>query len=383
MAHPQITAREAAFLSLLHAWKENVFLADSLKKFYSPLAQEIAYGTMQRMLTLDAIAKELSTKKTLKLKLREKILLRMALYQVYFMNGLPLYAITNESVNLADCYCHSSFKSYLNAVLRRTPSYSPQFDEWSLKYSFPPLFITKLLSQVGKKQTEEILSLSNQPALSMFRKRSFPFDIEIINNLSQIPLLAESSDVYIQNSTPVTLMKTLASHLPSNPQRILDLCASPGGKLLLAHDLFPHATLFANDISQPKIKKLEENLLKYNLCASIHIGPGETYPASSFDLVIVDAPCSNTGVLNKRPEARWRLTKENLAALEKTQKKLLKRALELVSPSGIVWYMTCSILKEENEALIAPYHPSFSRTLYPDEKGADGGFGAMITSTIE
>lgn len=184
--------------------------------------------------------------------------------------------------------------------------------------------------------------------------------------------------------TPVALVADLASK-SSYPQRVLDICASPGGKLLAAHDHFPKAKLFANDISPEKILRLTQNLTKYGVTAQVRCGQGEDYPISEpFDVVILDVPCSNSGVLNKRPEARWRLTAEALQALKTQQLGLLEHALTLIGKQGVIWYLTCSILKAENEQLMAAFcqkhamKMAYARTILPNAEGWDGGFACLL-----
>jgi 16S rRNA (cytosine967-C5)-methyltransferase len=101
-------------------------------------------------------------------------------------------------------------------------------------------------------------------------------------------------------------------------------------------------------------------------------------------VIILDVPCSNSGVFNKRPEARWRLTAESLQELKEIQMKLLGHAAELLASGGVVWYLTCSILRDENEGLLSKACEQFglvveySQTVLPNEDGWDGGFGALL-----
>jgi 16S rRNA (cytosine967-C5)-methyltransferase len=206
----------------------------------------------------------------------------------------------------------------------------------------------------------------------------------LIHDSQLLPSIAASENYYIQNATPTLLFKALAENAKPT-KNILDLCACPGGKLLLAHDTFPEASLYANDLTERKIRTLKENIEKYHLDVKTECGPGESYPAGRlFDLIIVDAPCSNSGVLNKRPEARWRLTPENTKQLAHIQKALLRHALTLLNDGGEVWYMTCSILNDENERLIKAVceecnaEMRMMKTILPDAKGLDGGFAAAI-----
>jgi 16S rRNA (cytosine967-C5)-methyltransferase len=112
---------------------------------------------------------------------------------------------------------------------------------------------------------------------------------------------------------------------------------------------------------------------------------GEEFNSSDrFDLIIVDAPCSNSGVFNKRPEARWRLSEDALCALEKSQLALLRHAVTLLAPEGEIWFMTCSILDSENEAVInklcseLPLEVRKSMTILPSADGWDGGYACAL-----
>lgn len=407
--------REAAYLALC-ASSKGAFITDFLKdwqKNSSPsqqdyhLAQEIAYGTERMRMALDYLAVKGSERKKLSLKANERILLRTAIYQMVFMDRIPSYAIVNESVAIARKYCHKVFASFLNAVLRKMTTIKlelPQgtsLDSLSIRYSYPEFFVQELIKDHGIDPALKILEAGNLPAPIVARVRNLDgleaygiSEANFIKGLSTpyaiidgslVAKLADNPSVYIQNVTPGALIEHLGSGF-TQPSQILDLCASPGGKLLLAHDRYPQAVLYGNDVSEEKIKTLQQNLDKYGVKAQLSCSPGEEYEAArQFDLIILDVPCSNTGVLNKRPEARWRLSEEGLARLEETQLKLIKRAAELLSADGEIWYMTCSILKRENEGLIAKacerFHlkPRTQMTFLPNLEGCDGGFGCALT----
>jgi len=404
--------REAAYLALLISLKDGKFIEKSLTKWDEKttpasidfnLAKEIAYGSARMALSLDYIAKQLASKKTLKLKLKERALLRTALYQAIFMNRIPLYAITDETLKIAKTYCHHRFVGYLNATLRQLEKGIPPLptgettEEMSIRYSYPPFFVQELVHDCGLERAKEIMEIENSPPIAMTRIRpqgkirkglklieDIPTPVATITDNKLLPDIASSKDYYIQNVTPAVLMATLAKKTPS-PKHILDLCAAPGGKLLFAHDAFPEATLFANDISEKKLDRLLQNCKKYHLDAILSCLPGETFTnPDPFDLIILDVPCSNSGVLNKRPEARWRLSQDKLSELEKIQMDLIEHAKRLLSPNGEIWYLTCSILKQENEHLIKKACKRFhlqvreEKTLLPNPRGFDGGFASAL-----
>ena len=138
-------------------------------------------------------------------------------------------------------------------------------------------------------------------------------------------------------------------------------------------------------MSQEKLLRLSQNLIKYGIKVDLTCGKGEDFISEElFDLIILDVPCSNSGVLNKRPEARWRLSEEAIENLKIMQLGLIEHALTLLAERGVVWYLTCSILKHENEEILEyisrhfGYEATFSRTILPNQEGWDGGFAALL-----
>ena len=410
-------AREAVYQALLSVQKQEGYVSDILerwKKQAKPaptdyrLAQEIGYGTVRMAQALDCLALQLTERQKLDLKPKERLLLRMALYQSFYLSRVPIYAIADETMKLSKKYCHSSFSGFLNAMLRKLSSAKlslPQEDnlaDLSIRYSYPAYFVECLLAEQGLEKTKSILELGNTPSPTMVRLRpGFPLTSDLesvltpllesalsiykVNEGCDLEILSQSKAVYLQNASPAVLLLNLCKHLDKYPQKILDLCASPGGKLIAMHDYYPHAKLDANDVSDDKIVRLAENCAKYEMRPSIYCGPGEEFEkGSKYDIVIIDAPCSNSGVLNKRPEARWRLNAQNNKELEKTQLKLLKHAATLLEEGGELWYMTCSILKGENEKIAKRackelgLRLKWQESLLPDRQGWDGGFACAL-----
>ena len=404
MAH--ITAREAAFLAVLAASQEEKFIADSLEEWRRKehpsepddrLAQEIANGSCRMALLMDTYAQQLNPTGRLSLKRKEKALLRTALYQFALLERIPSFAIADESIKIGKKYCHPSFVSFLNMLLRKAsvqPLDPPK--EISLRYSYPKWFVKQLFKEHGEVEGEALLAYGNHPSPLTIRIRPGVVDAELetrnLKIFSQEPRFAwilSKKDVtqlsvwpggYIQNWTPANLMGKL--HRNQNPQTILDLCSAPGGKLILAHDIFPQAKLWANDVSLDKLAKVKENLNKYGLEALLTKQKGEEWRGDQkFDLIIIDAPCSNTGVLNKRPEARWRLSEETVKAHAELQRKLILHAKSLLNEGGEIWYMTCSILKEENAEVAHSVGMKVNAEVLVLLNGVekDGGYGVSLT----
>lgn len=400
-----IKAREAAFLALYRASRNEKFIAETLEEWRQRenptdsddrLAQEIANGACRMALLLDTYARQLNPKGRLSLKGREKALLRTALYQFVFLDRIPSFAIADESIKIAKKYCHPSFVSFLNAQLRRASVQTLEPPtELSLRYSYPQFFVDQLIQEQGKVTAEAILAYGNHPAPLTLRirpgideKTLEEKNLKVFSEEPRFAWIPSRGDIgtlgawsggYIQNWTPAHLMQSLFKN--QKPRAILDLCAAPGGKLLMAHDLFPEARLFGNDVAAIKLRKIQENLSKYGVEATLSCQPGESWRGKEkFDLILVDAPCSNTGVLNKRPEARWRLSAESVAAHVDLQKKLITHALTLLNPGGEIWYMTCSILQSENSGLIRELglKTGAEQFVLPNGIEKDGGYGVSI-----
>lgn len=398
-----MNAREAAYCAVLASCREECYAADFLDRWAKnaevdkrslAFARELAYGSIRMSQILDHYAEQLVPGR-LKMKRKERCVLQMALYQYLYMGSVPLYALCNESIQLAKKYCHQRFASFLNASLRKLSSarFSSPLSDWSLRYSFPSFFVDTLCSEWGKEKAQQILEALNCPGQVMARDRKWHkekgFITQNLETSEIVQQAAQSNALYIQNVTQVQLISDLCKLTPP-PSHVLDLCAAPGGKTLAIHDAFPQARLFANDVSEKKLDKLKENIIKYEMRVALNCGKGEEYPLHQlFPLVIVDIPCSNSGVFNKRAEARWRLSQDSLKALEKTQKALLARAVELTEPGGYIWLMSCSILKCENESLISfaketlgLSEPSYQKTLFPNKEGGDGGFAALLRRPV-
>lgn len=411
-----LNPREAAFLAAFYSVKEMHFASDSLeqwRKNSSPkqpdyhLARELAFGSIRMALALDYLAAHLTEQKKLNVKVGEKVLIRQAIYQVYYMDRIPLHAIVNETVSIAKKYFHGTFANFLNAILRKLSQEKPELPQEdsissiSIRYSYPEYLVKQLIEDYGIEQTKKILEIENQPSSTMFKIRQAnknstemlggvylkdaPCPFAVLKDFKLLSEIASSPNYYIQNVTPAVLIQNLSQHVQA-PKKILDLCSSPGGKLLAVHDAFPDAELTANDVSQEKLKVLEENCAKYGIKASLNCGLGEEFfDKEKFDIIILDVPCSNSGVLNKRVEARWRLSSLSIQDLDRIQMNLLRNACKLLSANGQIWYLTCSILKQENEHIIERAAKELGlsiisqQTILPNQEGWDGGFAAALS----
>lgn len=380
-----ISARESAFLALDSYFRSGVFIDEAIDQFKKELstrdfalAYEIATGVVRRKNALDALARKYAATPK---KRPEKVLLRMCLYQLLFLDRIPSFAIGDEMVDLAKKHTSGSFAKFLNAFLRNQASKCSLNDLTRQELlSYPDFFVDRLQTAYGMEKAFEILELGNKKMPLFARDRQetkmVAFDGAKLDDYLKNPRY------YIQNPAQFQVYSHLKNSLKNAPKTILDLTASPGGKTILLHDFFANARLAANDISEKKVVLLKENLRQYGVEAAVSTGCGLEYPSNQlFDLVVVDAPCSNSGCLYKCPEARWRLTESDLAAHVELQKMFLWKAVSLLAPGGAIWYSTCSILPEENQQIVASM-PQLDvitqHQVLPSQDGSEGGYGASL-----
>ncbi len=405
------SAREAALIALLSWLQDGIFLADSfqaIRKMKSlsaidlQLAQEIAYGVVRRFETLNYLIKTHLKGQKIKLKAPSRCILKMAVYQLVFMDRVPLYAVVFESVELSKKF--SPYQAgFINGILRKFALDLP-LKTWATQakeeevYSLPAAFIQEISAAYPNEKMTILEASILRPKMTFLAFDSFEKKNEYIKVYDGIHFqyynmkkdhepftIFDEKKVYIQNPTPGMLIETLSKEVKF--KRGLDLCSAPGGKLILLDSIFKGATWTANEVSGQRAKTLKENLIKYDLNVNVVENDGTTLEtAELFDFIVVDAPCSNSGVLNKKPEARYRLNEQTLDELKNLQLKLLENAYRLLEVNGQIWYMTCSILPEENEKILDQFvsnHPDMKiktiKLILPDLKGVDGGFGAAIT----
>jgi len=196
--------------------------------------------------------------------------------------------------------------------------------------------------------------------------------------------LLKSGQIYLQDPATRLPIELLA---PQPGEKVLDLCAAPGGKTsVIAEQMQNQGRLIAHDPDPARLGRVVENAARLGLsCVTTARTPGEIDAAGPYDAILVDAPCSNTGVFRRRVEARWRLTESELTRLADTQRRLLADAARRLKPGGRIVYSTCSLEAADNEDIVAAFlaaHPDFAcdsrRLLTPIADGVDGAFAARL-----
>ena len=287
------------------------------------------------------------------------------------------------------------------------PESSPA-DFLSTVFSLPGWLVSDWLSEFGAELTRLICLASNrkpgiyirpnslktsvQELAEKFRLADIEIDITPQNSMirikrprtiTQLPGFAEGLFA-VQDITASRVIRMLS---PRPDWKILDLCAAPGVKATqLAEITGDSATIVATDIDAERLKKVEENITRLGI-KSVEVVPYDQIQNSKFDCILLDVPCSNTGVLARRVEARHRITPDAIKKLIKTQTDLLNIAASMLNPHGIICYSTCSIQKDENSSLIKDFlqnSPSFilnseKLTLPSAEQfDCDGGYTAIL-----
>lgn len=386
----KITGRDAAFLS------------------------ELVRGTVRNRIYLDYIIASYSKIKLKKISVLIKNILRMGLYQIFFMDKVPSSAAVNESVTLSRRYGHASSSGFVNAVLRnalrggelKLPE--DKTEALSVKYSYPLWMAERFISDFGFERAESIMEAGNAKAETVIRANTLKITAEeLFSKLGDAALSRDGNMITLKNSGSVSEMEGFceglftvqakpfektAELLSVKPgMTVLDACAAPGGKTTYIAQLMENeGEIFACDIYEHKLKLIEDAAERL----SVNIVKTHLHDASEVneeligkcDRVLLDVPCSGTGIIRRRPDIKWnRSEDEDFSSL---QKKILEAQAKCLKAGGILVYSTCSIDKRENEEVIKAFlkdNKEFKlmpfdggetgyKTWYPDTDKTDGAF---------
>ena len=400
--------RQAA-VSALRAWAKGHDYAETLvdrhahRRMLSSadrgLLQAILFGVLRNRRLLDhwiAILRQG------KIDPETRDVLRVGLCQTLLL-GLPDHAAVNETVEAGK----ASVRGLVNAVLRRSiTSRKRLLDEipdlpLPVAHSHPDWLFNRWKAAFGKREAIALMEWNNQPASTFFRINPLA---PAVSDLPGIPLenaagfyqldgllpgaLLASGSIYIQDPATRHAVELLD---PQPGEHVLDACAAPGGKaFLIAAALGSADHLVCTDSNEKRLPRLVENLERLHAGKATIAVHDWTKPApaewlGSFDAILLDVPCSNTGVIRRRVDVRWRLQAPDIEKIALTQRKILENALPCLKPGGRLVYSTCSIEHEENlgqvEALLAD-HPELrlvsTREALPFRDQTDGAFAARI-----
>lgn len=320
-------------------------------------------------------------------------LLRAAAAQIFFQSAIPPESAVNVAVDAAKAFRAAALA---NAVLRRITETRPPVPETPREVLPDALYADWSARFDGETLAEQTRAILTEPPFAFRMCRDFapPEEAEALPGWGGFRFFSaaeprrildseafRAGGIYIQD--PAT---SLAPSLPDCTQvsSALELCAAPGGKtLMLAEKLRPEARLVAADRSARRQELTEKNCAAHNVAATVIVAePQELY--GSYDLVVADTPCGNSGVYRRRPDAMWRFAPEIRSELAALQRAILDEGARLTAPGGQLVYSTCSIEPEENELNVAAFlakHPEFqllkSRLLLPSCVN-DGAFAALL-----
>lgn len=408
MSAKNFHVRQAA-VSALRAWSKGHDYAETLidrhahRRMLSPadrgLLQAILFGVLRHRRLLDHW---IGILRQGKLDAETRDVLRVGLCQLLIL-GLPDHAAVNETVEAGK----ASVRSLINAVLRRAAQSRKRLlgdiDDLPkpVVHSHPDWLYNRWRQAFGTHDAIAMMEWDNQPAETFFRINPLAPPVE---NPPGSPLddaagfyrlegplpnaLLAAGAVYIQDPATRHSVELLA---PQPGERILDACAAPGGKaFLIAAALGSAEGLTCTDSNEKRLPRLVENLQRLHAGTAAVSAHDWTQPAPDawkecFDGILLDVPCSNTGVIRRRVDVRWRLQAPDIERITHTQRKILENAVPCVKPGGRIVYSTCSIERAENQDLVAAFladHPEFelvdSREALPFRDGTDGAFAARL-----
>ena len=353
--------------------------------------QDLAYTTIRRLRPL---------RKALGALMRQwpkgelEALLYVGAAQVLYMPEVPDFAAVSETVDAAKMCENPSVAKVVNGVLRNLVRRRAEFEKavaespLEERESFPTALVRRWEARFGAEGAARLCAWHNEPAETFLARRDGSFEkLGRGMRVEDVPGYAEGE--FIVQDPGTRLAVELLDPKPG--ERILDACAAPGGKTVQI--AWRGAEVTACEVNPKRRRRLEENLARLKLGVEVvpELPPlpgGIPTPASGFGLfhkVLVDAPCSNTGVLRRRPDARWGWSAEKMASLVALQAEILDACAARVEPGGALVYSTCSNEPEENTGQVETFaasHPEFtlgeSRESVPHVSGTDGAFAARL-----
>jgi len=414
-------------------------------------ATDLVFGTIRNQAAIDTVIARLANCPSERIPAKLLNIVRIGTYELVYSPSTAEYSIVNEAVENTKAVAGKKQTGFVNALLRhitrhtqnrqiplsqadakktlpQTPLLGCEFDEdilpepqsWPVEYlstafSLPKWLISGWLTEFGPESTCQVCFASNRKAGIYVRPnilktttarlaeefRQADIDIEISaaepmikvkapRTVTQLPGFADG----LFSVQDITASRAAIALAPKADWRILDLCAAPGTKTTqLAELTGDKSKIIATDISSQRLEKVRENVARLGINSVKVVAyeqlERETAEAGPFDAILLDVPCSNTGVLAKRIEARYRISPKLKQKLTKIQLQLLQTAAAMIKPKGKICYSTCSVQKCENSELVRNFmqqngHFSLESELcmLPSAQGfgCDGGYTAILTA---
>lgn len=434
------SARETAMLTLAACERQGAWSDGHLKHLLrdqqmdsrdAALATRLCFGVLQNRILIDWHLASFCNTPLKKLDIKVLCNLRIAVYQLLFLDKIPSSAAVNEAVNLTKKHCRNPraagmVNGILRAMLRQEtlpePCGKDAAETLSIQYSHPVWLVKEFISALGVDGATALLAADNgqppiaaqvntckasveQTVLSLeadgvtAQRHPLVKDCLILSDTGNLERLKAYQDglIYVQDCA-ARLAVTAAGVKPG--QRVLDCCAAPGGKSFAAAiDMENRGEVISCDIHPHKIKLLEAGRDRLGLDVIHPLQHSATERRAewdgAFDTVITDVPCSGLGIIRKKPDIRYK-DPEPLAGLPMVQRAILDNCCAYVKPGGVLLYATCTLLRRENEDIVLDFmerHPEFHAeplaldvsggdqpmlTFWPHIHGTDGFFAAKL-----
>ncbi len=390
------------------------------------LCQTLVYGVTRWQMTLDWLIARKTEGRTQKEGLRT--LLQLGLFQMFWLERIPNHAAVHVTVELAKQLGMGPQAGFVNAVLRGYTRERVETEKLlrelkvsqpALGHSHPEWIYERWKARWGAEKAAQLMDWNNSTPPTYARVNRLKTDAAklatrwetehvksaavnwdwtgegMIFRLEEHTSLAELRSFkdglfYVQDPSTLLAVRELGAQ-PG--ESVLDLCAAPGGKTAFIAELMENrGRITAQDREPDRLELIRENCTRLGVtCVEASVAPTGIIakPSKRFDRVLVDAPCSNTGVMRRRVDLRWRIRPEEIERLSATQLELLRQAAPRVKPGGVLVYSTCSLEPEENNGVVKQFlseHPDFKleseRELTPLAEAVDGAYVAKLSAAM-
>lgn len=382
----------------LAATLEGITFNDRDRRFTT----ELIMGTTRMRGRLDAELAACYRGRYTHLERGVKWLLRLGAYQLRYMDSVPPHAALNTTVELARVVSLSRAEKLVNGILREfsrrsqseMPSSGDSTDDLATAFSHPAWLVERWLDRWGRDRTIALMEWNNRRPTIWLRQSRDQAARERLADIAANEGLAlqphpEMADYISVSPSPAALLKptvieqglfivqdpssgAVVQAVDAQPgEVIVDLCAGPGGKTAaLAERAGPNGRILAFEIDHRRVELINDTINRLGL-DNVDLYPGDatTSEIPKADKILIDAPCTGTGVMARRADLRWRRKPEHLAAMTKTQMSLLEHAAKYLRPGGALIYATCSLEPEENWQLVHNFqqrHPRFCVVPMPE-----------------
>ncbi|MEB7557357.1 16S rRNA (cytosine(967)-C(5))-methyltransferase RsmB [Kluyvera cryocrescens] len=347
------------------------------------LLQELCFGVLRSLSQLEWMIKQLMERPMTGKQRTVHYLIMVGLYQLLHTR-IPAHAALAETVEGAVVIKRPQLKGLINGVLRqfqrRQEELLAEFSQSELRFLHPS-WLVKRIQNAYPQQWESILEANNQrppmwlrvnrnhhtrdswlallaeAGLTGFAHPDYPDAVRLETPTSVVALPGfEQGWVTVQDASAQGCVRYLQ---PQNGEQILDLCCAPGGKTTHILEVAPEANVMAVDVDEKRLSRVYDNLKRLGMKATVKQGDGR-YPQQwcgeqQFDRILLDAPCSATGVIRRHPDIKWLRRDRDIAELAQLQSEILDATWAHLKPGGTLVYATCSILPEENQQQIAAF----------------------------